>query len=326
MRSDGQFRESKRISLIAIFAASLLLSFAANSINAQRTIGPLPGGWRFHLGEISGGFAGTADDSGWEQVSIPHTWSNAEAVPGKGFYSGDSWYSKHFIAQAAWRNQRVFLRFEAVSLISEVFLNGRRLGEHHGGFAAFTYEITDALKLGGDNRLVVRVNNKRRPDVSPLGGDFTMYGGIYRPVSLLVTGPVDITPLDYASPGVFLKQTAVSADRATVQATTEVNSARGSCTAVSVRLTLLDSKGHRVQVRTSAAAVSSRKTHPITTNLTVTRPHLWNGVADPYLYRVHVDLLERGRVVDTVTQPLGGRHPHHERNGRYRCAAGALSA
>ena len=307
MRSDGQFRESKRISLIAIFAASLLLSFAANSINAQRTIVPLTGGWRFHLGEISGGFAGTADDSGWEQVSIPHTWSNAEAVPGKGFYSGDSWYSKHFIAQAAWRNQRVFLRFEAVSLISEVFLNGRRLGEHHGGFAAFTYEITDALKLGGDNRLVVRVNNKRRPDVSPLGGDFTMYGGIYRPVSLLVTGPVDITPLDYASPGVFLKQTAVSADRATVQATTEVNSARGSCTAVSVRLTLLDSKGHRVQVRTSAAAVSSRKTHPITTNLTVTRPHLWNGVADPYLYRVQVDLLERGRVVDTVTQPLGLR-------------------
>ena len=107
---------------MAIFAASLLLSFAANSSGAQRTIVPLTEGWRFHLGEISGGFAGTADESGWEQVSIPHTWSNAEAVPGKGFYSGDSWYSKHFIAQAAWLKQRVFLRFEAVRRVRGLHL------------------------------------------------------------------------------------------------------------------------------------------------------------------------------------------------------------
>ena len=151
---------------------------------------PLTEGWRFHLGEISGGFAGTADESGWEQVSIPHTWSNAEAVPGKGFYSGDSWYSKHFIAQATWLNQRVFLRFEAVSLIGEVFLNGRRLGEHHGGFAAFTYEITDGTYTAfatvhvtiGDGRwatsvIAVSSESPDSPALSATGpGDTTTYG------------------------------------------------------------------------------------------------------------------------------------------------------
>ena len=143
-----------------------------------------------------------------------------------------------------------FLRFEAVSLVAEVFLNGERLGEHHGGFAAFAYEVTGKLITSGENRLEVRVNNARRDDVSPLGGDFTIYGGIYRPVSLIVTGPVNITPLDYASPGVFLKQSSVSADRATVELRTEVDSASSSSTDVSVKLTLFDRDGRSVLTQT----------------------------------------------------------------------------
>jgi beta-galactosidase len=307
MRSDGQFPGVKQLSWPVFFGAWLLLALAASTAKAQRTVVPLADGWRFHLGEIPGGLSGTADESGWERVSVPHSWSNADAVPGKQFYSGDSWYSEHFSARPNWRGGRVFLRFEAVSLIGEVFLNGKRLGEHHGGFAAFTYEITDNLIFGGDNRLVVRVNNKRRPDVSPLGGDFTIYGGIYRPVSLLVTGPIDITTLDYASPGVFLKQTAVSRAQATVESTTEISNGSGSGVPVSVRLTLLDSQGHRVLTRTSAEMVGGGETRPVATTFVVPHPHLWNGVAGPYLYHVRIDLLAHGRTVDTITQPLGLR-------------------
>jgi beta-galactosidase len=292
----------------AIGVIALLAAFAPHDARGQRTVIPLAARWRFHLGEIPGGLPAAADDSGWEQVTVPHSWSNAEAIPGKGFYAGDSWYSQQFATQPGWRSDRVFLRFEAVSLIAEVFLNGKRLGEHHGGFAAFNYEITDRLNFSGENRLLVRVNNKRRPDVSPLGGDFTMYGGIYRPVSLLITGAVNITPLDDASPGVFLKQTAVSPTQAAVDAETEISNGGKKSVRASVRMTLLDGDGNRVLTRNSSATLKAGETGRVAANFVLSHPHLWNGVADPYLYYVRVDLIERGKVVDTITQPLGLRY------------------
>jgi beta-galactosidase len=307
VESKNKTQELKPIFGAGVWAIAFLLVFASHDAWGQRTVLPLAAGWRFHLGEIPGGLPAAADDTGWEQVSVPHSWSNAEAVPGMGFYAGDSWYSERFTAQPGWRSDRVFLRFEAVSLVAEVFLNGKRLGEHHGGFAAFVYEISGSLDFAGENRLVVRVNNKRRPDVSPLGGDFTIYGGIYRPVSLIITGAVNITPLDYASPGVFLKQSAVSRAKAVVDAETEVSNGETKTVRASVRLTLLDSNGNRVLTRSADATLNAGKTGRVAINFAVFHPHLWNGVADAYLYHVRVDLLEHGKIVDTTTQPLGLR-------------------
>jgi beta-galactosidase len=104
---------------------------------------------------------------------------------------------------AAWRGKRVFIRFEAASIVAQVYLNGESIGEHRGAFTAFCFELTPHLKFGRPNELRVRVDNSNQPDVPPLSGDFNMDGGIYRPVKLIVTDEVCVTPLDFASPGVY---------------------------------------------------------------------------------------------------------------------------
>ncbi len=62
------------------------------------------------------------------------------------------------------------------------------LGEHRGGFGAFCFEITTNLSASGTNLLAVSVDNSKFPDIAPLSGDFAVYGGLYRPVQLIVTG------------------------------------------------------------------------------------------------------------------------------------------
>lgn len=214
--------------------------------------------------------------------------------------------AKGFDAPAAWKGQRVFLRFDAVAMVSETFLNDEPLGEHRGGFAAFVYEITGKLKLGASNLLAVRVDNRWNDSVAPLEMSL-LYGGIYRHVSIIVTGPVDITPLDYASPGLFLDQRNVTANEATVDVRTEVNNAAAMPAPVAVRITLLDKDGKAIIRKTSAANAIATRTTIVTQSLTIPKPHLWNGVADPYLYRVQVDLMRGESIVDTVNQPLGLR-------------------
>jgi beta-galactosidase len=204
-----------------------------------------------------------------------------------------------------------FLRFDAVAIVSETYLNGTRLGEHRGGFAAFTYEITDAVKLGRPNQLAVRVDDRMNPDVAPQELSL-MYGGIYRHVSLIVTGPVDITPMDLASPGVFLTQTSVTADQATVQVRVEIDSALANARSISIRLLLLDSAGRPLFKTTSTGIVAPGRITPVTQTVTIPKPHLWQGVADPYLYSMRVDLLDGADVIDTVVQPLGLRSFHFD--------------
>ena len=102
--------------------------------------------------------------------------------------------------------------------MTDLFVNGCHVGSHRGGYSAFVFEITDRVRYGADNQLLVRVNNAEQLDVMPLVGDFNFYGGIYRDVQLLVTERVCISPLDHASPGVYLHQRRVTADEASVEA------------------------------------------------------------------------------------------------------------
>ena len=110
-------------------------------------------------------------------------------------------------------------------IVSDVYVNGNFLGEHQGGFAAFVYDVTPYLNVGADNVIAVKVNNAVNTNVPPLSADFTFFGGIYRDVHLLVTDPVQISPLDYGSPGVYLKPTNVSSNSANLQVTTVVSNA-----------------------------------------------------------------------------------------------------
>ena len=210
--------------------AVLTLLLPAAAALAQRQTIDLPDGWRFLRHDAPPDAPVT--DPGWEPVTVPHCYNaldgqNGKAVDG-GYYRGPTWYQRPLDIPADWKENRVFIRFEAAFLVADVYLNGEKLGQHRGGFAAFCYELTDKLRFGAPNELRVRVDNARNNDVAPLSADFTMEGGIYRPVHLLVTDKTCITPLDYAGPGVYATASKVSADGADVEVETKLSTSESA--------------------------------------------------------------------------------------------------
>jgi beta-galactosidase len=160
----------------------------------------LDGTWLFRTdpekqGEASGWAApGTAKD-GWDEVAVPSTWQVAEKTAD---HLGPAWYRREFHVPAAWRKKAVRVEFEAVFHTAEVFVNGKKAGDHIGkGYTAFALDITRFVAFGGPNTVAVRVDNSFVPDMLPRGNsyDWTPDGGITRPVRIIVTPPVYIEQL-----------------------------------------------------------------------------------------------------------------------------------
>jgi beta-galactosidase len=206
------------------------------------------------------------------------------------------------------------LHFGAVSLAADVTLNGRHIGDHRGGFAAFNFDVTDAIRWGAPNVLAVHVSNEADPDLSPLAGDFTIYGGIYRPVLLWVLDPIHIDVLDYASPGVFLSQQTLDANHAVINIRSEVANDSAVQAHVTLIETILDSKQQVVVAGRQSLSVASKAIRNSALSLRIRHPHRWDGVADPYLYTVRVDVMRHGQLLDRVVQPLGLRTESVDRN------------
>lgn len=119
-----------------------------------------------------------------KSLFVPGDWNTQR--PQLYYYEGTVWYRKHF-KYGLQPEKRLFLHFGAVNYEAIVWLNGKRLGEHTGGFTPFNYEITDLLKEGA-NSLVVKADNKRHADAVPtLNSDWWNFGGITRPVTLVET-------------------------------------------------------------------------------------------------------------------------------------------
>ena len=241
------------------------------------------------------------------RVDFPHTWNAQDALSGKIDYKrGIGNYEKNLFIRPEWKGKRLFIRFEGVNNIADVFINRRHIGEHRGGYGAFIFEITGKVEYGKENSILVRVNNGEQLDIMPLVGDFNFYGGIYRDVHLLITDETCISPLDYASPGVRLIQDSVSHRYAKVRAIVDLSNGSSGNQEVELNVRLLD--GQRV-VKEGTKNVNLSGNEVMQQELTfeIDQPHLWNGRQDPFLYQAEVTLFRNGQMVDRVTQPLGLR-------------------
>lgn len=241
------------------------------------------------------------------RVDLPHTWNAQDALSGKIDYKrGIGNYEKDLFIRPEWKGKRLFIRFEGVNNIADVFINRRHIGEHRGGYGAFIFEITGKVEYGKENSILVRVNNGEQLDIMPLVGDFNFYGGIYRDVHLLITDETCISPLDYASPGVRLIQDSVSHRYAKVRAIVDLSNGSSGNQEVELNVRLLD--GQRV-VKEGTKNVNLSGNEVMQQELTfeIDQPHLWNGRQDPFLYQAEVTLFRNGQMVDRVTQPLGLR-------------------
>lgn len=301
----------KKGRIISLLIASLM---TLNLISAQVRLTSIIGGeWKFLKHEVSSNSPKTDD---WETVTIPHNWNVNEVQTGakgdewdngRGYYRGAGTYFKKLIIPENYIHQRTFLRFEAVSQTAEVYINGQLVGKHEGAFNAFAFEITKFIKIG-ENELLVKASNGYNKNIAPLGGDFTMFGGIYRPVSLIVLNPVCITPLDYASAGVYIKQEKVSDSKAELAVTVKLSNQLNSQLKANVKVSILDKNKDVVASSQETVNMKLGEDNVSTQKIKVAKPHLWNGLKDAYLYTAFVEITDGNKVLDTLSQTIGLRY------------------
>ncbi len=267
----------------------------------------LDSGWLFKPGDNAGAELRVFDDRAWESVTIPHNWGWKEAQEGKAYYRGPGWYRRELDIKPE-SGRRYFLRFEAASLVADVYLNGLFLGEHRGGFGAFCFEITRQLSGAGTNLLAVRVDNSKFPDIAPLAGDFSVYGGLYRPVHLIVTGEENIALTDHGSPGVAWLQTSVFSTQAVLDVTAQVSNGTRDKVPLKLVASIVDADGKTALTSSQSITLARSDTAPYYFHLILPHPHLWNGRKDPYLYHAVMELqTDDGTIMDRVEQPMGLR-------------------
>lgn len=289
----------------------LLLGAVMNDTSARDVIS-FNTGWQFKKGPFSTDpmRASAQWDGKWEEVTIPHTWNAKDMqVKADAFYEGVGYYRKKQFFGNELAGKRVFLRFEGVGACTEVYVNGKLVGTHKGGYSAFAFEIGTALKLGAENEIIVKADNTARPDVIPVNHSlFGVYGGIYRPVWLITTEQNNITVTDCASPGVYITQKNVS--RRSADITVKVKLDNGSLAPAQLVLenSIYTQEGKKVVSQCLPLELTPQGTQSYVSTFKLKNPHLWQGREDPYLYKVVSRLLANGEVIDEVTQPLGVRH------------------
>lgn len=293
--------------------ASILLACLLGSIckAEAREVTPFNNGWEFKKGPFPTDAMQTAArwNADWEQVNVPHTW-NADDMQKKtnSFYAGVAYYRKHYVFPESLEGKRLFLRFEGVGACAEVYVNGYLVGTHKGAYSAFVCEIGSQVRLGEENEIVVKADNAARPDVIPVNHAlFGVYGGIYRPVWLIVTEPCNIVVNDCASPGVYITQKNVSKQSADVSVRVKLDNATLAPAALELENAIYTREGKLVKVHRQSFDLTPQGVQNYVSDFKISHPHLWQGREDPYLYKVVSRLKQDGQVIDEVIQPLGLR-------------------
>ena len=256
---------------ILILLLSLVLAGAAEG----REVYPLNDSWAFSFRHEN-----SSDNA--RCVTLPHTW-NLDALAGGGDYlrtTAD--YQRRLYVPRQWSGRRLFLKFYGVESTAALLVNGRYVGEHRGGTTAFVFEITDRVRFGEENQLRVVVCNAVNGEVLPLSSVHNLYGGIHRPVELIVTGPTAVSPLHLGSDGVLVRPRTVSAER--VEADAEIYLTSRGESACRLTVEVRDAGDSLVAAKTLRAKIDGK---PVAVPFVIGRPRLWS-TDDPALYRVCV--------------------------------------
>ncbi len=256
--------------------------------------------WKFLLGDHPGAKAAGYDDRAWNDIGLPHSFS-IPYFASPHVYVGYGWYRKHFNVPAPWAGKRLFLEFEGAFQDAEIFVNGRRLGEHKGGYTGFSLDITGAVKTGG-NVVAVRLNNRWNPRLAPRAGEHVFSGGIYRDVRLVVTEPLHV-----AWYGTFVTTPRVSGEAGTVNVKTEIRNDSATAKACVLKTLLLDPDGKTVASLSSTQSVpaGSAVTFEQTTD-PIPRPRLWHP-DHPFLYKAVSEVHDGEKMSDRFETSFGFR-------------------
>ena len=322
----------KRMKTLLVLTALL---FGVMSLEAREVIN-LNQGWRFLLGDGAYGIP-DVDDSGWRVLDVPHDWSiegkydkrNPSGPQGGFMPCGTGWYRLRFEAPASAKGNRVFVRFDGVYMKSQVWINGRMVGEYPNGYNSFEYDITPFVRQDTVNVLAVRVDNSLQP-----GSRWYTGSGIYRDVNLIVTSQMHFT-----EGSTFITTPEVSTERAKIAMRYEVinhnypetrfswtdnkslfvwlrdqedqdaptsegnHRVQKECTLTSI---LYDMEGNEVSRTESRQLIGDYTRTEMEQEMEVSEPRLWSDKT-PYLYKLVTTISYDGKEADRIETPVGIR-------------------
>ncbi|WP_302606991.1 glycoside hydrolase family 2 protein [uncultured Duncaniella sp.] len=284
--------------------------------DSGRQIYDFNSGWRFHLGDVTDGGAVALDDSAWEVVSTPHSVQLMPAeASGCRNYQGVAWYRKHFIVPEETAGKDVALHFEGIMGKQKIYVNGKEVKDHLGGYLPVMVSLTESgVKPGEECVVAVMADNSDDKDFPPgkkqHSLDFAYHGGIYRDVWMIAKSPVSITDAieadRVAGGGVFVHFDNVSGKGADVNVSTDVANNGTATRKVTVETSLIDPKGRLVRKVSSPVSVKSGETRTVAQSIHVKNPELWSPDS-PSLYRVESRIKDGKSSIDGGVTRVGIR-------------------
>ena len=251
----------------------------------MRTVTKINGNWAFSL-EAKAVPASYPSD--WKVLDLPYTWNGEDGQDGgNDYYRGKGYFAKELSAADFGTNDVHYLQFDGVNSSAEIYFNGKKLAEHHGGYSTFRVKVEDIKE---NNLLVVVADNTANDRVYPQTADFTFYGGIYRDVKIVSVGKNHFDLDYYGAPG--------------IKVTPEI---KGADAEIEIE-TYFDCKDAKVKYEIIAdGEVIAEKTDDDDAEFEIKNVHLWDGLKDPYLYTAKATLIVDGEEVDEISTRFGCR-------------------
>ncbi|MGE8302251.1 MAG: glycoside hydrolase family 2 protein, partial [Sphingobacterium paramultivorum] len=246
-----------------------------------------------------------------EIVDLPHTWNIADVMDDTpGYYRGATQYQNTLYWKTAWQTKRIVLHVGAANQEATVFVNGKQVKAHIGGYTAFNVDITDYLnrRVNGKDTIVIQVTNRFNQDIAPLSGDFTFFGGIYRKVSLLLLDQIHFADPVYGSSGLRVNAKVDSRENATINLDGAIQNASASQQAIVIETTLVDADGVAVKKVQQKENLKPHSQNNFQLNMAeIEHPRLWSPDL-PYLYRLITRIYDsKGRQLDHLDNSVGFR-------------------
>lgn len=286
------------------FLLFILLCTAATmqAVSPRQTVN-FNRGWKYSQGDFESASRISFDDSAWEKVGLPHSFSTPYFMS-KDFYVGYGWYRKAFPVRKDLLGKNCFLEFDGVFQEAEVFVNGHLAGTHKGGYTGFSIDLTKYLKEG-KNQIAVRVNNLWRADLAPRAGEHVFSGGIYRNVRLLFK---ESAYIDWYGTWITTPDLATKKGVSTrVNVKTDVRNESKKAAEYRLQTNVVDARGKEI------ASVSTTHLLPANTTYTfeqmtadIQKPELWQP-GSPTLYKVVSSLYKGKQLLDDCETSFGFR-------------------
>ncbi|WP_455593537.1 glycoside hydrolase family 2 TIM barrel-domain containing protein [Bacteroides sp.] len=308
-----------------LFMLVFSLSCAYAGETKARLVLNMNTGWAFHRGDVEGGEQPSLDDSGWTAAVLPHIMQlEKKHCGGDVIYDGVGWYRRAFKVPSQHKDKKITISFEGVMNACQVFVNGRKVAVHHGGYVGFVTDISSNINWGGSNTLAVRVSAEYDP-LTPPGKpqgkmDFYYYSGIYRDVEMLITDPLHITDAlaedEVAGGGVFVTYPVVNNEKAIVRVKTQVRNEGKSLRMAQLRTRLIDKYGKEVGKKRSSLKLSGGQAVHAEQEFVVAHPLLWHPY-HPDLYTLESEIVENGHTIDRRVETIGIRTIAYTRDGGF---------